>query len=243
MYILRLDDAAENMNLTKWNRLEKLLDKYNIKPFVGVIPNNMDIELKKEQKVENFWSLIKKWQNKGWIICMHGYTHEYISNDSGINPVNDKSEFAGISYEEQVRKLKQAKCIFDKNGIETKVFFAPAHTFDSNTIKALKEVTNIRIISDMVAKDVYYKDEIWYIPVQSGRVRNLPFKVATFCYHPNEMAEEDFIKLEKFIKKNLNKFKTLNISNLKKRKKNVIDIILEKSYFIFRKVRKLLVKN
>lgn len=37
-YILRLDDAAERMDIVKWNRMEVLLDKYNIKPLVGVIP-------------------------------------------------------------------------------------------------------------------------------------------------------------------------------------------------------------
>ena len=30
-YIMRLDDAAEKMDVEKWNRIELLLDKYNIK--------------------------------------------------------------------------------------------------------------------------------------------------------------------------------------------------------------------
>ena len=41
-YILRLDDAAERMDIVKWNRMEVLLDKYNIKPLVGVIPKCQD---------------------------------------------------------------------------------------------------------------------------------------------------------------------------------------------------------
>lgn len=31
-YIMRLDDAAEKMNIEKWIRMERLLDKYNVKP-------------------------------------------------------------------------------------------------------------------------------------------------------------------------------------------------------------------
>ena len=37
-YIMRLDDAAEKMDIEKWSRMEKLLDKHSIKPLVGVIP-------------------------------------------------------------------------------------------------------------------------------------------------------------------------------------------------------------
>lgn len=42
-YIIRLDDASEIMNVSAWERIEELLDNYNIKPIVGIIPNNKDI--------------------------------------------------------------------------------------------------------------------------------------------------------------------------------------------------------
>ena len=41
-YILRLDDASDYMDVEKWSRMEELLDKYQIKPLVGVIPDNQD---------------------------------------------------------------------------------------------------------------------------------------------------------------------------------------------------------
>lgn len=44
-YILRLDDASEYMDVDKWQRMETLLDKYNIKPLVGIIPDNQDPSL------------------------------------------------------------------------------------------------------------------------------------------------------------------------------------------------------
>ena len=43
-FILRLDDACPTMNKSKWDRMEKLLDKYSIKPIVGIIPDNKDPE-------------------------------------------------------------------------------------------------------------------------------------------------------------------------------------------------------
>ena len=46
-YIIRLDDASEIMNVSTWERIEELLDNYNIKPIVGIIPNNKDTLLNK----------------------------------------------------------------------------------------------------------------------------------------------------------------------------------------------------
>ena len=45
--IIRFDDISENMKWEFMERCESLFDKYKIKPVVGVIPNNQDIELKK----------------------------------------------------------------------------------------------------------------------------------------------------------------------------------------------------
>ena len=44
-YLIRLDDASEYMDLDKWSRMEELLDKYNIKPIFGIIPDNQDPKL------------------------------------------------------------------------------------------------------------------------------------------------------------------------------------------------------
>jgi len=48
--------------------------------------------------------------------------------------------------------------------------------------------------------------EFYFIPQQSCHVQKLPFKVTTFCYHPNAMNKRDFKKLEDFIRKYNNKF-------------------------------------
>ena len=53
--LIRLDDIAENMNWQIMNRCESLFRKYNIKPVLGVIPNNSDPELLKLPEEKNFW--------------------------------------------------------------------------------------------------------------------------------------------------------------------------------------------
>ena len=43
--LIRLDDIAENMNWPLMKKCEALFDKYNIKPLLGVVSNNMDPDL------------------------------------------------------------------------------------------------------------------------------------------------------------------------------------------------------
>lgn len=235
-YIMRLDDASEYMDVEKWQRMEDLLDQYHIKPIVGVIPDNQDPDMVGVYpKDEQFWKKVQRWKEKGWIIALHGYTHVFETRKGGLNPVNDRSEFAGVPLERQKEKIRAGIRILRDHGMEPDIFFASAHTFDENTLEALKEESNIRIISDTIANDVYFENEFYFIPQQSGRVRKLPFKTVTFCYHPNIMTDMDFLKLEEFVNKTIKAFCQLNSNDMKKRKRNIQDFILKGLYYKRRK--------
>ncbi len=232
-FILRLDDACERRDMEKWNRIEVLLDKYCIKPLVGVIPHCEDLTMDKYTVDTKFVDRVICWREKGWTIAMHGYNHLYLTNCGGINPVNQRSEFAGVPLEEQRVRIRNGVEVMRSYGFDPKVFFAPSHTFDENTLIALKEESNIRIISDTIANKPYYKYDFTFVPQQSGKVRLLPFKVVTFCYHPNEMVDSDFIALEDFIIKHRKKFIRFPLE-IKKRKMGLYDLILRKLYFLKR---------
>lgn len=235
MYILRLDDASEYMDLDKWLRMKRLLDKYGIKPIYGIIPNNQDPDLLQYEKVENFWGLMRNWRDNGWIPALHGFTHVFETEDGGINPVNPRSEFAGIPLEQQREKIKAGYRKLVLEGIKPEIFFAPAHTFDMNTLRAIYRETPIRVVNDTIANDVYYKKPFYFIPQQSGRVRRLPFKTVTFCYHPNTMKDEDFERLDKFIQFQLDKFQVMTIGEWRNKKYSVRDSLLSMVYFFLRK--------
>lgn len=229
-YIMRLDDACEKRNIKCWDRIEKILDNYGIKPLVGVIPHCEDSMMDAYPIDDSFKTRIKNWADKDWIIALHGYNHVYSSKSGGINPVNYRSEFAGESLEVQKEKIRSGVSILNNIGINPKVFFAPSHTFDENTIIALKEESNIKIISDTIANDSYEKYGMTFVPQQSGRVRKLPFKIVTFCYHPNTMNEKDFSDLEDFLKKYQEKFIPFPLQEVS-RQENFIDYLLKKLYF------------
>lgn len=232
-YILRLDDAAPRSNIENWNRMEQLLEQYNVKPLVGVIPNCKDPEMDEFSEDLGFWDRVKCWEKKGWMIALHGYEHLYCTENGGINPVNARSEFAGLSLVEQKKKIANGMAILKKEGIYPKVFFAPSHTFDKNTLVALKEESDIRIISDTVSDKPYSKYGMTFVPQQSGRVRELPFSVVTFCYHPNTMNNQDFVLLEEFLSRNGKHFVPFPLKEVKRRK-SIYDSLLSFLYFMRR---------
>ena len=133
-------------------------------------------------------------------------------------------------------KKEKIRCgveIMRKNGINPKIFFAPSHTFDLNTVDALLEESDIKIISDTVANKTYFEYGITFVPQQAGRVRKLPFSIVTFCYHPNTMKDVDFVNLEKFLCDNAKSFIEFPME-ISSRKKSILDRFLSFLYFVRR---------
>lgn len=239
-YLIRLDDACTTMNRQKWNRIEIILDKFNIRPLVGVIPANDDTAQKIDPEDCYFWNKVKNWERKGWDIALHGYNHVYISTDAGINPLWARSEFAGVPLDIQKKKIKDGVEIFRYHNINPKYFFAPSHTYDMNTLQALRECSDIRIISDTIANQPYKWKDFVFIPQLGGNCKNMIIPGTwTFCLHPSTMEDDDFASLEAFIRKNKSKFisfQDLDPSNIKE--KSIISSILSFLYFFRRKIQK-----
>lgn len=239
MYLIRLDDACEYMDTEKWQCMENLLNSHGIKPLTGIIPKCADIDFTaKYKKDETFWSKAQSWQERGWIIGMHGHTHVYTTDIGGINPVHSRSEFAGLPVETQKAKLKEAYSILKEHLLEPKIFFAPSHTFDENTLEALRAETEIRIISDTVANDIYLYKGFHFLPQQSGKCRKLPFKFTTIALHPNLMSSKDFSETADFLAENKSLcIKALEEIVLTERKYSLYDASLSAMYFLKRKAK------
>lgn len=236
MYLLRLDDASEHWNRENWLKMHDILTIYGVKPIIAIIPHNEDAALLQYPIDETYRDTIRDWVNEGWTPALHGYNHVYITNSGGINPVNRYSEFAGVSLDLQREKIKCGVEEFKEVvGKEPEIFVAPAHTFDYNTLESLRLESNIRVISDTIANDVYYRDDFYFVPQQSGRVRNLRMKLVTFCYHPNIETDCGFKEMECFLKKYASEFVSFESLELKIRNKSIYDNALSYLYFIRRK--------
>lgn len=205
-FIIRLDDISWDMNYENFMKVKEIFLKFDIRPIIGVIPNNNDKKLKDfsdAQLEENeFWKEIKYLQDKWkWDIALHGYDHVYISNDAGMLKRNNQSEFSGIAFDIQMKKIKNGKEILIQHGLKIKAFMAPSHSFDLNTIKAIKE-NSIYVITDGFSAFPYYKYGVQFIP----QLRSWPDKrgigIDTICYHCNSMTEGDILNLSRFIEDN-----------------------------------------
>ncbi len=242
--LIRLDDACPTMKQDNWNRIEKILDDYNIKAIVAVIPDCKDPNLRFDEHDRNFWDRVIDWQNKGWTIAQHGYQHVYhrVDKRKNILKIHNFSEFTELPLEEQKQKIKKGYELMKNRGINPNVFIAPAHAFDLNTLKALKEMTDIKIIGDGYAYDIYYYKGFFWIPQILGAVRErwlkilefLKFKVVTIALHPNVMSSKEIDRFDNFIKRNFSIISSIQEFFLIKRVRTCREKYFEK---VFTKIK------
>jgi peptidoglycan/xylan/chitin deacetylase (PgdA/CDA1 family) len=190
-YLIRFDDLCPMMNWGVWDRIEPLLMELEIRPIMGVVPDNRDQNLAVGPTHEGFWDRVRSWQARGWTIGMHGYQHRRITRESGIVGINDRSEFAGLSREQQQEKLERALAIFRGEHVEPKVWLAPNCSFDQTTVDILAEL-GIPVISDGLWLQPFREDGVTWIPHQIWRFHRLPFGVWTVGCHHNGWTEEQF---------------------------------------------------
>jgi hypothetical protein len=210
---------------------------------VAVIPDCQDKELKYEKPMKDFWLKVKEWENKGWTIAMHGYQHlSFETKSPSFVPFHKRSEFAGLPYEIQAQKIKNAWEIFNEAGIKPKVWVAPFHSFDKNTLLALKNLTEIRIISDCFAFDVFFHEDFYFIPQQLWNFKIMPFGLWTICLHPNTMKENDLEKLKDWFKKYRNLFMSPHEIELKKRKWSFLEKFINDKIWFNRSLIDFLIK-
>ncbi len=209
--LIRFDDIAPNMNWKMMDKCENLLNQYKIKPVLGVIPNNKDKDLLIYPKRDDFWNTVKKWKSNNWSIAMHGYTHIYDkeTNKKDFFGYGGRSEFFGHSCEEQIIKIKNGLKIFQDQNIKITTFFAPNHTYDLNTFKALKSL-GIHQIIDGYGLMPYNFKEIKFIPQLFYKLYMLPYGIQSTQIHINYWSEDDFKNFKRFIEKNHKKIINLD---------------------------------
>ncbi len=198
-YIFRLDDICPTMKRSRFRQLQQLFDRYQILPIIGIVPNNQDKHLMIDPPRIEFWAEMRELAKRGWIVAQHGFEHHYETDDGGILQIGQKSEFAGLSYEQQYHKLATGKRILEQH-LQTNVgwFMAPSHSFDHSTLKALKAL-KFTYITDGVALHPFQRNGLTWVPQQLWQPRSMPFGLWTICIHPNTMTDQEFAQLALFI--------------------------------------------
>lgn len=214
---VRLDDITPDMDWERFYRFKALLDKYQIKPLIGVVPDNRDENLRAggacklapgseqaqaegRKAPEDFWAYIRQLQDQGWQVAMHGFRHIYATKKGGLFPLNDFSEFAGLPFEEQRRMLAEGRRILEERGILTELFMAPAHSYDGNTIRALKE-TGFKGLTDGFGDRPYEWRGLCFYPISFKLSRTLKKKsgYSTMVVHTGTVSREDLLRYEGYL--------------------------------------------
>ena len=191
--MVRFDDICPTMNFFQFERAMEIMRRYSVKPLLGVIPNCKDPELQIETIHEDFWEYLKDLQKYGCKLAMHGYTHRFDMNKRGNINRGFWSEFAGHTYKEQYRRISEGVEFLRKHGIETDIFFAPAHSYDNNTLKALS-ANGFHYMSDGKSSVPLYREGILCIPCKSGgcpKIKKYGYYTAVFHAHEWALPEKE----------------------------------------------------
>jgi len=204
-YILRFDDITPEMSWDKFLPLKAFIEDYNIKSILGVVPKSLDPKLSVEPRKNNFFSLIRGWADYGDAIAQHGTNHVYCTKKPGILGINNRSEFSGLSYNNQLQKINEGKKILEDENVWQPLFMAPAHSFDKNTIKALLDL-DFHAITDGYGFFPYKYNSILCVPQMSSSPIRFGPGMSTICLHINSMSMENISEIKKFIVENHNQF-------------------------------------
>ncbi len=200
---VRLDDITSRMDYERFNKIRLILDKADIRPLIGVVPFLKDENLMKNEEHGDFPKLLQELEQNGWQIALHGYNHLYTTKKGGIFPLNGFSEFAGVSLEKQLKMIKEGKEQLESLGVTPTAFMAPGHSFDRNTLKALKE-NGITKLTDGFGKAPYIRNGITFYPISKKRSECVSKKpgYSTYVLHGDTMTDKDIEAFEKLINEN-----------------------------------------
>lgn len=205
---VRLDDITPDMDWERFLKFKALLDRYQVKPLIGVVPDNRDENLVKDGSLnapgrpKEFWEYVKTLEKEGWVIAMHGFRHIYSTKKGGCFPLNNFSEFAGLPFKTQKDMLAEGKRILEEKGIFTDIFMAPAHSYDKNTLRALREA-GFRALTDGFGSEPYRWKELDFYPISFKLSRTFKKKkgYSTMVVHIGTVSEEDLTRYESYFKR------------------------------------------
>lgn len=202
----RIDDVTEDMDWDRFERVMEILLSGGAYPLLGIVPCNQDENLKKGNRREDFWDYIRELKKKGCMLALHGCYHQYTTKKGGLFPLNQYSEFAGLTKQEQSRMIEEGKEALLERGIETDIFMAPAHSYDTNTLSALKQ-QGFRYITDGFGKRPYLQNGMHFLPIcfQTSKAWKQKKGMTTIVLHTNTMEDGQIEELKKRITENQEK--------------------------------------
>jgi predicted deacetylase len=212
-YLLRFDDLCPTMNKAAWERFVPLLQRYELKPILAVIPDNQDAQFQVEEPDPQFWQEMRSLEETGATIGLHGYQHLCNSRgrimSPGLVPFHRETEFAGVPRETQGAWIREGLGILRANGLQPRMWVAPRHGFDRVTLDVLRE-EGMELISDGLATRPFRWRGMTWIPQQLWGPADKASGLWTICVHADTASNEAVSELELFLHEHASRFTSVD---------------------------------
>jgi predicted deacetylase len=204
-YLLRLDDLCPTFDRKAWPRFRELVEEFGIRPILAVVPDNQDAELESSRYDAGFWAEMREMEAVGATIAIHGYRHLCAGRGKSLLGLHYKSEFAGVNLETQRRWIRAGRDILRGWGLNPRLWAAPRHGFDWNTLCALRD-EGVGYISDGFARVPFVRGGITWIPQQLWAPVHKTKGLWTICIHPGTARTADVDQLRAFLMEHSTQF-------------------------------------
>jgi hypothetical protein len=207
MYLFRMDDITPGMDWNRFWAIMQLFKRHQVKPLLGVVPDNRDPNLERCSRHPRFWEILRNLADNDAVdIAQHGYQHILVHrpDTSILGPTfgvrKEVTEFAGDPFYDQDFRIREGLRILQQHGISTSYWMAPNHSYDDTTLRALRH-NGFTAISDGVALFPFLIDGLVFVPQTSWRPRWMPLGVHTICLHTNEITPQHVKELRVFLRR------------------------------------------
>jgi hypothetical protein len=198
-YLLRFDDLCPTVSREGWRRCRAVIDEFQIQPILAIVPDNRDPELQAAPPDAEFWHQMQGMERAGAMIGLHGYRHLCANHGRSLVPIHRASEFAGLPAETQRAWIREGLRVLRDRGLDPKIWVAPRHGFDRNTLRALRS-EGIQLVSDGFARRPFLRGGFVWIPQQLWAPLEKPDGLWTICVHPNSASEMQIAALRGFLR-------------------------------------------
>jgi len=198
-YLLRFDDLCPTVSRKRFERFLPLIEQFGIRPILAVIPDNRDYKLQVSPPDPGFWDRIRAMEAAGATVALHGYQHLCGSWGGSLLKLHRRTEFAGVDPEIQRRWIHTGLQILRGHGLSPKLWVAPRHGFDRNTLFALR-TEGIKALSDGFARQPVIRDGITWIPQQLWGPVKKSKGLWTICVHTNTAHSSLIEQLSRFLR-------------------------------------------
>jgi predicted deacetylase len=204
-YLLRFDDLCPTIHPQRWEEYRKVVAEFGIRPILAVVPRNEDSDLERSPADPEFWEQIRAMEAAGATVAVHGYRHRCESRGESLLGLHRRSEFAGVEFGLQREWIREGFRIVRDQGLHPRLWIAPRHGFDRNTLRALREA-GVEYISDGLARIPFRRDGINWIPQQLWRPVTKHRGLWTICLHPYAAGSTDVERLQRFLENHHEQF-------------------------------------